>query len=250
MKSVEVIIPAWNEEKNIHRVIDKLLETKSSFAEIRSIIVVDNNSTDNTADVALRAGASVVREGKRGYGQACLTGIANLSKPDVVLFIDGDGSDFPEEWPDIVKLIADDKCDLVVGSRNLGKAESDALLPQARFGNLLATSLMKFIYNSPFSDLGPFRAISYEKLEYLQMADLDFGWTVEMQLKALRYNLRCSEVSVSYRKRHSGKSKVTGTLTGTFFAAKKILSLVGLEYLYKLKKFFSSNITEQSYAKK
>ncbi|RMD87724.1 MAG: glycosyltransferase family 2 protein, partial [Candidatus Dadabacteria bacterium] len=168
----------------------------------------------------------------RGYGSACLRGIAEIEECDIILFVDADGSDYPEEWPNLVLPIVEGKADFVVGCRTKGDAEPGSMLPQAVFGNWLATSLMRMIYpNSPFTDLGPFRAIRRSALDALGMEDKTFGWTVEMQLKALRHGLLCLEVPVSYRKRLGGRSKVTGTVKGTILAGYKILSLVLKEAL-------------------
>jgi glycosyltransferase involved in cell wall biosynthesis len=218
---VDVIIPAYNEEKSISNVIADIPKNI-----VREIIVCNNNSTDNTRTVALDAGATVLDESRKGYGSACLKGLDYISKketkPDVVVFIDGDYSDHPEELPDLLEPIASDGCDLVIGSRALGTLEKGAMQPQQIFGNWLATSLIKLIYNYQFTDLGPFRAITYGSLEKIEMADKDFGWTVEMQVKAAKYKLKCTEVPVNYRKR-IGVSKVSGTFKGTIMAGHKIL---------------------------
>lgn len=214
--SISVIIPAFNEEHAIGKVLDEIPGTVSQ------VIVVDNGSTDETATVAQSRGAVVVNEPIRGYGQACLSGIAALSKPDIVVFLDGDYSDFPDEMPTLYEPIAAGVADLVVGSRVLGQREKGALLPQARFGNWLSTRLIRWLFGVSFTDLGPFRAIDYGALRRLEMEDRDFGWTVEMQVKAARLKLRCVEVPVRYRKR-IGTSKISGTFSGSLRAGHKIL---------------------------
>ncbi len=227
---VFVIIPAFNEEKSIGLV---LRDIPTSL--VSEVIVVDNNSTDGTAKVARSHGATVLTETQKGYGNACLTGIhyAKTQEPGIVVFLDGDYSDFPNELPILLNEI-NTGSDLVIGSRVLGKAEPGALLPQARFGNLLAVSLIRWLFRHKFTDLGPFRAIRWEKLMALEMADPNFGWTVEMQIKAVKIGLKISEVSVSYRKR-IGVSKVTGTFSGTIKAGYKILSTI-FKYTFEKQK--------------
>jgi glycosyltransferase involved in cell wall biosynthesis len=188
-------------------------------------VVVDNNSEDRTAEVAMEGGAQVVAEARPGYGSACLAGLEYLranDPPDVVVFLDGDFSDHPEELPLVVRPILDGGADLVIGSRALGRRERGALLPQARMGNFVACLLVRLLYGHRFTDLGPFRAIRWPALERLGMRDPDFGWTAEMQVKALRHDLSVEEVPVSYRRR-VGVSKITGTLKGTLLAGYKIL---------------------------
>lgn len=222
-----VIIPAYNEEQSIEKVI-----TDIPRELIQKVIVVNNASTDQTAEIARSANADVIDEAQPGYGKACLTGIrhAEQFQPKNIIFLDGDYSDFPQEVELHLQKLQEG-FDLVIGSRNLGKAQKGALLPQAIFGNWLATTLMKVLFGTPhFTDLGPFRAIRWEALKKINMLDQDFGWTVEMQVKALIHNLKCCEVSVSYRKR-IGVSKITGTLVGTFKAGKKILFTIGKLYL-------------------
>ena len=191
--------------------------------------MVDNGSTDGTSHEAERCGASVVHEPRRGYGQACLSGIEALRRradpPEVVVFLDADYSDHPEELERVVGPIVRDDAELVVGSRVLGEREPGALLPQARFGNRLASWLIGRLYGTRVTDLGPFRAIRWNALMTLDMQDRDFGWTAEMQVKAARDGLRYAEVPVSYRKR-IGVSKITGTLSGTVRAGWKILYTV------------------------
>ena len=219
LQSVTVIIPALNEEQSIARVIKALPEDVC-----REIIVVDNGSTDRTAEVAGDCGAIVVKEPRRGYGQACLTGMATAEKynPEVIVFLDGDFSDYPEEIGELTQPITAGNADMVIGSRIRGKSEHGALLPQARFGNWLASGLIRLIWHFQYSDLGPFRAIRWQALKRLNMLDKNFGWTVEMQIKALINGLRVQEVPVSYRKR-IGTSKVTGTVAGSIRAGYKIL---------------------------
>ncbi len=223
MPETAVILPVLNEADAIGHVIRDIPDTIADH-----IIVVNNGSTDKTARVAAEAGATVLTEERRGYGWACLRGIQYVTplEPDIVVFLDGDYSDHPEEMTELVAPIVEDGCDFVVGSRILGNAEPGALLPQARIGNRVACTLMRWIWDGRFTDLGPFRAIRYEKLLELEMQDKTFGWTIEMQIKALRHGLRYTEVPVSYRKR-IGTSKVTGTLSGTLQASAKILWTIG-----------------------
>ncbi|MEO0732199.1 MAG: glycosyltransferase family 2 protein [Bacteroidota bacterium] len=220
---IDVIIPAYNEEDSIALVINELPRE-----QVREIIVCNNNSKDRTAEVARSAGATVVDELRPGYGSACLRGMAHIAArpasewPDVVVFIDGDHSDYPEQLPEVVAPIQKNKADLVIGSRALGDLEPGSMQPQQIFGNWLATTLIKLIYGIEFTDLGPFRAIRYSALRELGMRDPDFGWTVEMQVRAAKARLRCVEVPVRYRKR-IGVSKISGTVRGTILAGHKIL---------------------------
>ena len=221
--SAAVIIPALDEEDAIVKVLGDLPRPGSEVGGVvYDVIVVDNGSIDRTPQRAAAMGARVVHEARRGYGRACLAGLAALETPDIVVFVDGDYSDFPEEAPTLVAPIVQGTADLVIGSRVLGTREAGALLPQARFGNALANALRRVIYGVRYTDLGPFRAIRYTSLMQLRMADEDFGWTVEMQVKAARQGLRAVEVPVRYRKR-IGKSKISGTLIGTLRAGHKIL---------------------------
>ena len=193
---ISVIIPVFNEQDAIEKVIGDIpghLPTE--------IIVVDNGSTDQTAKLAAAMGARIVRENRRGYGSACLAGIAATNEPDIVVFLDGDYSDHPNEMPDLIAPILENRADLVIGSRTLGNSEPGALMIQARFGNRLATSLIKILFGVSYTDLGPFRAIRYLALLDLNMRDKTFGWTVEMQVKAAKQALNIQEVPVSYRKR-------------------------------------------------
>ena len=217
---IAVVIPALNEEESLPLVLAAL--PRSRIAEI---VVVDNGSRDRTAEVAERGGARVVHEPRRGYGSACLAGIAALSDIDVVTFVDADYSDFPEELDRVVRPIVEGHADLVIGSRMTGDREHGALLPQALFGNWLATRLIRLFWGVSFTDLGPFRAIRADSLAALEMQDRDFGWTVEMQVKAAQRGLRCVEVPVRYRRR-VGRSKITGTVAGTVRASHKILGTI------------------------
>lgn len=217
---IDVIIPAYNEEKSIPKVIAEIPKF------IRYIVVANNNSTDQTQQAAETAGAKVVFEAQKGYGKACLTAMDWIKKqeiqPDIVVFLDGDYSDYPEEMKDLVQPILDGKADMVIGSRALGKRESGSMtLPQV-FGNWLATTMMKYMQGAKFSDLGPFRAIVWKKLLDLNMVDQNFGWTIEMQIKAHKAGLRYTEVPVNYRKR-IGVSKVSGTVKGVIGAGYKII---------------------------
>jgi len=217
---IAVIIPALNEEEAIGQVIAEIPRESVS-----DILVVDNGSTDNTAAAAAAAGARVVAEPRRGYGSACLRGIAELREPDVVVFVDGDHSDYPEEVPMLVGPIAADEADLVIGSRTLGQREAGSLTPQQLLGNRFACFLLRLLYRRRFTDLGPFRAIRRPSLAALKMADRDFGWTIEMQIKAVKRGLRVVEVPVRYRPR-IGRSKISGTLRGTVLAGYKIITTI------------------------
>jgi glycosyltransferase involved in cell wall biosynthesis len=218
MKSkVSVIIPAFNEESSIGLVLNDL-----PADTLHEIIVVDNASTDNTANVARKSGARVVEEKQKGYGSACLRGIAELNQPDIVVFLDGDYSDYPEEITELIQPILRGEQDFVLGSRMILPESSSALLPQARYGNRLAVFLMRIFFHHRYTDLGPFRAIRYESLKQIGMQDENFGWTVEMQIKAVKKRLRILEIPVRYRER-VGVSKITGTVSGTLKAGTKII---------------------------
>lgn len=214
---ISVIIPAYNEENSIGRVLNDLPKE-----QLKEIIVVNNASTDNTAEVARINGATVVEERRRGYGAACLRGISVVSDSDIVVFVDGDYSDYPEELDQLIKPITENRADFVLGSRMIYPESREALLPQARYGNKLATFLIYIFFGYRFTDLGPFRAIRFDSLKQINMVDTDFGWTVEMQIKAIKNNLRIEEIPVHYRKR-IGISKITGTISGTFKAGAKIM---------------------------
>ena len=222
-EAIDVVIPAFNEEESLPLVLRDI-----PSPPVRRVIVTDNASTDATNRVARSAGATVVREERPGYGSACLRALDYLrdnSPPEIVVFMDADYSDHPDELTALIAPIIDGHADLVIGSRTLGNREPGALLPQARVGNLIACTLIRLLYGHRYTDLGPFRAARWKDLERLQMADTDFGWTAEMQVKALRRGLRVAEVPVSYRKR-VGVSKITGTLKGTVMAGYKILYTV------------------------
>lgn len=216
---VAVVIPAYNEERAIGRVLAEVP------AWVDQVIVADNGSEDKTREVARRHGAQVVIEPTRGYGSACLAGIAHLDSPDIVVFLDGDYSDYPHEMGLLVDPIVTGEADCVLGSRILGSREPGALTPQARFGNWLACALIRLLWQVEFTDLGPFRAIRYGALVRLDMRDPDYGWTVEMQIKAVRAGLRVREAPVSYRRR-IGQSKVSGTVKGVVGAGTKILGTI------------------------
>jgi len=217
---IDVIIPAYNEEKSIPKVIAEIPSL------VRHIVVANNNSTDNTSKVAEKAGAKVVFEPQKGYGKACLTGMDWIKRqtiqPDIIVFIDGDYSDYPKEMLDLVQPILDGTADMVIGSRALGEREAGSMTFPQVFGNWLATTMMNYMQGAKFSDLGPFRAISWAKLLDLNMVDQNFGWTIEMQIKAHQKGLRYIEVPVNYRKR-IGVSKVSGTVKGVIGAGYKII---------------------------
>jgi glycosyltransferase involved in cell wall biosynthesis len=220
---IKVIIPAFNEASAIGNVIKDI----PSF--VSEIIVVDNGSTDATFKVAQEAGATVLKEFNKGYGYACLKGMDYISNqivtPGIIVFLDGDYSDYPEELTQIIAPIINQNMDMVIGARNAAYRENGAMTPQQVFGNWLATSLMRLFFSAKFTDLGPFRAMKYEKLLALEMQDKTYGWTVEMQLKVLKQKMKYIEVPVTYRNR-IGVSKVSGTLKGTIMAGYKILSWI------------------------
>jgi glycosyltransferase involved in cell wall biosynthesis len=226
LKSIRcvVIIPAFNEENGVGEVIREI--PKDIVSEI---VVVNNASTDNTELIAREAGATVLREPIAGYGRACLKGIEYVKQaqpqPDVVIFLDADHSDYPEEIPLLLKPILDGNADLVIGSRALGQKEQGSMTPQQIFGNWLATRLLKLFYGVKFTDLGPFRAIRFSTLLQIDMQDKTYGWTVEMQLKAAKNDFRCVEVPVRYRRR-IGFSKISGTVKGTILAGYKIIATI------------------------
>ena len=226
---IKLIIPAFNEENSITKVINDVPKI------VDEIIVIDNNSTDETAKNAEKAGATVLKEVKKGYGFACLKGldyIANQTiKPTIVVFLDGDYSDYPAQLTSIVQPIIEENIDFVLGARVKELREPGAMTPQQIFGNWLATNLMKVFFGAKFTDLGPFRAIKYDKLLALKMQDKTYGWTVEMQLKALKQKLTYAEIPVKYRNR-IGVSKVSGTIKGSIFAGIKILGWI-FKYSFK-----------------
>ncbi len=219
-QTIKVIIPAFNEQNSVGKVINDIPDM------VTEVIVVNNASTDETRKVAEEAGATVLDEQRQGYGYACLKGleyVANKSeKPDIIVFIDADYSDYPEELKLLVKPIIDDNYDMVIGSRALGQRESGSMTIPQVFGNWLATNLLALLYGIKFTDLGPFRAMKYDSLVKLNMKDTTYGWTVEMQLKAAKHKMKCTEIPVTYRKR-IGISKVSGTVKGTILAGYKIL---------------------------
>lgn len=226
---INVIIPAFNEADSIMQVINGVPKI------VDEVIVVSNNSTDATETRAKQAGATVLIEKQKGYGYACLKGMDYIAKkriqPDIVVFLDGDYSDYPEELTKIVAPIIQDDIDFVVGARVKSLREKGSMTMPQIFGNWLATMLMTFFFRAKFSDLGPFRAIKYDKLLALKMEDKTYGWTVEMQLKVLKQKLSYIEVPVNYRNR-IGVSKVSGTIKGAIFAGIKILGWI---FKYSLK---------------
>ncbi|MEM6892732.1 MAG: glycosyltransferase family 2 protein [Bacteroidota bacterium] len=223
MPSIKVIIPAVNEGESIGKVVSEIPKS------VDEIIVVNNGSTDDTHENAEKAGATVLLEERKGYGYACLKGIQYIEQqsknPYVIVFIDGDYSDYPEELDKVVAPILEDDVDFVVGARTKALREPGSMTPQQVFGNQLATFLMRLFFRARFTDLGPFRAIKYEKLKILDMQDKTYGWTVEMQLKVLKKKMAYCEVPVRY-KRRIGVSKVSGTIKGTIFAGVKILGWI------------------------
>lgn len=227
---IKVIIPAYNEASSIAKVIKEIPDSVSE------IIVVNNRSTDQTAKIASEAGATVLHENSRGYGYACLKGMDYLKgknkTPDILVFLDGDYSDYPEELTKIVAPIIRNEVDFVIGSRVKELRAKGSMTPQQVVGNGLACFLMKRLYSAKFTDLGPFRAIKWTTLETLKMSDKTYGWTIEMQLKVLRNKIPYQEIPVSYKKR-IGVSKVSGTIKGTIFAGMKILGWIFKHYLSK-----------------
>ena len=229
MNVIKVIIPAFNEENAIAKVIQEI----PSFVD--EIIVISNNSTDKTVEVATKAGATVLSESKKGYGYACLKGMDHIAqatiKPDIVVFLDGDYSDYPEELTKLVQPIINKKAHFVLGARTKNLRETGSMTPQQIFGNGLATFLMKYFFKSKFTDLGPFRAIKYDTLLALNMVDKTYGWTVEMQLKILKNKISYIEIPVRYKNR-IGASKVSGTVKGTVMAGIKIIGWI-VKYSFK-----------------
>ena len=229
MPIIKVIIPAFNEADSISHVINDIPDI------VNETIVVSNNSTDATETNAKEAGAAVLKEPQKGYGYACLKGMSYVAeqekKPDIIVFLDGDYSDYPEELIKIVEPIIKDDIDFVIGARVKRLREQGSMTMPQIFGNWLATFLMRIMFNSKFTDLGPFRAIKYDKLLVLNMEDKTYGWTVEMQLKALKQKLSYIEIPVNYRNR-IGVSKVSGTIKGAIFAGIKILGWI-FKYSFK-----------------
>jgi len=229
MPHIKVIIPAYNEQDSIANVITEIPSVVSE------VIVINNNSTDNTVAIAEKVGATVLTETNKGYGYACLKGMEYISlqneKPDIIVFLDGDYSDYPAELTKIIAPILTNDIDLVIGARVPELREKYSVTPQQIFGNWLACFLMKILFKSTFTDLGPFRAIKYNKLLALNMSDKTYGWTVEMQLKALKQQFSYVEVPVNYKKR-IGVSKVSGTIKGAIFAGVKILTWI-FKYSFK-----------------
>ena len=231
MTNIRVIIPAYNEEDSIEKVIHDIPSV------VQEIIVVSNHSSDDTEKNALRAGATVLREPRKGYGYACLKGLDYIAKfkeselPDIVVFLDGDYSDYPEQLTELIAPILEGQIDLVIGSRVKQLREAGSMTPQQVFGNWLATFLMKLLFGATFTDLGPFRAIKYKKLLQLRMQDKTYGWTIEMQLKAIKQGFSYVEIPVKYRNR-IGISKVSGTLKGSILAGIKILGWI-FKYSFK-----------------
>ncbi len=224
---ISIIIPALNEENSIGQVINSLPKI------YHQLIVVDNGSNDSTRKIAKKNGAIVLIEKKRGYGNACLKGIRFLKKtpPDIVVFLDGDFSDYPQEIKKIIKPIEQKKVDFVIGSRIKSLREKGSMTPQQIFGNKLACFLLKLIYGGKFTDLGPFRAIKWDTLMDLNMIDKTYGWTIEMQLKVLRKKISYTETPVRYRRR-IGNSKISGTLKGSLLAGIKIIGWI-VKYYFK-----------------
>jgi glycosyltransferase involved in cell wall biosynthesis len=224
LSHIAVIIPAFNEENSVGKVVREI-----PAGLVREVIVVNNNSSDRTAVEAAQAGATVLHEPIPGYGRACLCGIAYAQTltppPDIVVFLDADYSDFPAEMPLLLAPIREEGLDLVIGSRALGNRQRGSMTPQQLFGNWLATKLLRWLYGVHYTDLGPFRAIRFEKLLALDMQDKTYGWTVEMQLKAAKMGLVSTEVPVSYRRR-IGHSKISGTVRGTVLAGYKIITTI------------------------
>lgn len=230
MTKIKVIIPAYNEAESIAKVINDIP------SHVDEVIVISNNSTDDTEINAKQAGATVLKEPNKGYGYACLKGMAYIAnqsvKPDIIVFLDGDYSDYPEELTKLVAPIINDDIDFVIGARVKRLRESGSMTVPQIFGNWLATTLMGVFFRAKFTDLGPFRAIKYQKLLGLKMEDKTYGWTVEMQLKVLKQKLTYIEIPVNYRNR-IGVSKVSGTVKGAIFAGVKILGWI---FKYSIKK--------------
>jgi len=229
-RTIDVVIPAFNEQESIVHILKDM-----PMDWVREVVVVNNNSTDDTVKRASGNGATVLDEPRQGYGYACLKGIDYLKnktdQPDIIVFMDADYSDHPEELALVVQPIVERNMDMVIGSRALGIRENKSMMPQQLFGNWLATRLIRLFYGVKFTDLGPFRALKFNKLLELNMQDTTYGWTVEMQVKAVKRKYEFYEVAVSYRER-IGVSKITGTIKGTILAGYKILFTI-LKYVFK-----------------
>lgn len=230
MLNICVIIPAFNEENAVGKVIYDIPKRFSAGnCEVIEIVVVNNNSNDQTAQVAASCGATVLDERKQGYGASCLKGIEYFKnktyKPDIIVFIDADYSDYPEEMEELVKPILENNADMVIGSRALGKRQKGSMTIPQIFGNWLATNMIYIFYKVKFTDLGPFRAIKWDALLQLNMVDKTYGWTVEMQVKSAKHKMKSVEVPVNYRTR-VGFSKISGTLKGTILAGYKIITTI------------------------
>ena len=223
---ISVIIPALNEAGSIGPVVASVLDKATE------VIVVDNGSTDGTGAIAEKAGARVICVQEPGSGRSCQAGVASAAKPDIIVFMDGDAADDPADFESIVAPVHAGRADIVIGSRLNGAVEKGALTPPQRFGNMLACFLMRLIWNGAFTDLGPFRAIRRQSLQELDMASLTYGWTVEMQVRAMKKGLRCVETPVRYRRR-IGVSKISGTVKGVIFAGGIILGVIAREALHQ-----------------
>jgi len=228
--TIVAVIPAYNEAEAIGQVVRRLRGTPSEHIEITEVIVVDNGSSDRTAAEAALAGARVVSETRRGYGRACLAGLAALKKSDIVLFLDGDGSDAPELWPHLVAPLLEGKADLVIGKRRFDRHASSHPL-HARIGTWGIVTLMRILFRTDATDLGPYRAITTAALARLAMQDTGCGWTVEMQTRAAKAGLRIAEVPVPHGKRIAGRSKISGTVSGTLRAAGAMIKVILRERL-------------------
>jgi len=217
-KTIAIIIPALNEEKTLPRTLRDIPRNL-----VDEVVVIDNGSVDQTPLIAMQHGATVLHESKKGYGYPCLKGIEYLKEknPDIVIFLDANYSDHPEEIPLLIEPIVKENYDLILGSRVMGKCEEGSLRAPVYFGNLLATTLIRLLYGFKYTDLGPFRAIKFNRLLELNMHD-NLGWTIEMQVKAIKKNFKIKEIPVSYRK-GTGKSKITGNIKGIIKVGYRII---------------------------